>query len=103
MAKFKFRSGDVVLVTNGSDKGKTGKILSVLKSKHQVLVEGINKKQRHQKSNSQQQGGVLSIEKPIDISNVAHSIAGKAAKTKWVLENENKTLVFKSNGKKVRS
>jgi len=98
----KFKSGDSVLVCSGSDRGKTGKILSVLNKSSKVIVEGVNVKKIHQKSNSNQQGGILSVEKPIDISNVSHFIDGKPAKTKWVFEGDKKVLVFKLDGKKVR-
>jgi large subunit ribosomal protein L24 len=66
------RKDDIVEVISGDDKGKRGKVLRVLPKSHQVVVEGINLVYRHVKpSRRNPQGGRISKEMPIDVSNVA--------------------------------
>lgn len=62
--------GDKVIVTTGSDKGKEGKIIKVIKEKNQVVVEGVHIVKKHQKPNGQNPGGIIEEERPIDASNV---------------------------------
>jgi large subunit ribosomal protein L24 len=65
------RKGDVVRVVTGDDKGSTGKVLRVLKDKNKLVVEGVNRVYRHLKpSRRNPQGGRLSKEMPVDVSNV---------------------------------
>jgi large subunit ribosomal protein L24 len=65
------RKDDTVVVTTGDDKGTRGKVLRVLRSKNQVVVEGVNRVYRHLKpSKRNPQGGRLSKEMPVDVSNV---------------------------------
>ena len=68
----KLRKGDEIIVLIGKDKGKLGKILSVIDDK-KVLVEGINRAKKHQKGNPNAgiQGGIIDKDMPINISNVA--------------------------------
>ena len=66
------RAGDVVQVVAGDDRGKRGKVLRVLRDKNKVVVQGVNLVYRHLKpSRRNPQGGRLSKEMPVDISNVA--------------------------------
>lgn len=71
--KTKIRKDDKVMVIAGKDKGKIGKVLKLLKKKDAVLVEGVNKVQRHTKANpyANQPGGIVEKEAPIHVSNVA--------------------------------
>lgn len=70
------KKNDIVEVITGDDAGtakarRTGRVLQVLPAKNKVLVEGINRVYRHMKPNRRnQQGGRLSKEMPIDLSNV---------------------------------
>jgi len=65
------RKGDLVVVMAGKDRGKSGKVLSVLRHERKVTVEKINLIKRHTKPNQQnKQGGILEREAPIQISNV---------------------------------
>ncbi len=70
--KTKIRKDDKVMVTAGKDKGKIGKVLKIIKKKDRVLVEGVNKVQRHTKANpyAQQPGGIVEKEAPVHFSNV---------------------------------
>jgi large subunit ribosomal protein L24 len=65
------RKDDTVQVTTGDDKGRTGRVLRVLLDKDRIVVENVNRVYRHVKpSRRNPQGGRLSKEMPIDISNV---------------------------------
>lgn len=67
----KIKVGDKVRVITGSNKGKEGKVLKVLKKDNRVVVEGLNIVKKHVKPNAQNEtGGILEIEAPIHISNV---------------------------------
>ncbi len=70
-AKLKIKKGDRVVVIAGRDKGKLGEVLRVIPSENKALVQGVNIVRRHQKQTPQQDGGIISKEAPIHISNVA--------------------------------
>lgn len=73
MAKqFRIKKGDVVQVITGKDKGKSGKVLKVLRQEDRLIVEGIKLVKRHQKQTVSQEGGIVEKEATIHISNVAH-------------------------------
>jgi large subunit ribosomal protein L24 len=70
--KMKLRKGDKVIVISGGEKGLKGEIVKVYPSENTVVVTGVNKKHNFLKpSQSNPEGGVVSIEKPIDASKVA--------------------------------
>ena len=65
------KKGDTVVVIAGKDKDKKGKVLEVFPKNERVLVEGINMTKKHQKPTQQmQQGGIITQEGPIHVSNV---------------------------------
>ena len=65
------RKNDLVQVLSGKDKGKTGKVLSVIPQKEKVVVQGVNIFKRHSKpSPKNQQGGIIAREAPLHISRV---------------------------------
>ena len=65
------RKGDMVRVVTGDDKGATGRVLRVLTDRNKLVVEGVNRVYRHLKpSRRNPQGGRLSKEMPVDVSNV---------------------------------
>ncbi|MEG1989915.1 MAG: 50S ribosomal protein L24 [Terrisporobacter sp.] len=71
MTKMKLRKGDTVIVNNGTEKGKKGKILEVSVKDNLVLVEGINIRTIHAKAKKQgQESGIIKREKPINASKV---------------------------------
>jgi large subunit ribosomal protein L24 len=67
----KIRKGDTVLVLNGRDKGRTGEVIEVRPAEDRALVRGINMVKRHQRQSAQQEGGIISKEGPIHLSNLA--------------------------------
>jgi large subunit ribosomal protein L24 len=68
----KIRKGDRVVVTTGRDKGKKGEVLKVLTEDGRVLVSGVNMIKRHTKQSAREQGGIVTKEAAVHISNVAH-------------------------------
>ena len=70
--KFKIHKDDTVQVIAGKDKGKRGTIVRVVTKKDAVIVSGINIVKKAMKKRSQQdQGGIVEVEAPLHISNVA--------------------------------
>ena len=79
----RIRKNDTVYVRTGADKGKTGRVLFVNYDKDTIVVEGINMRKKHQRPTQKNpKGGVISIEAPVHLSNVAlySSSAGKPVK-----------------------
>ncbi|MBQ4287300.1 MAG: 50S ribosomal protein L24 [Bacteroidales bacterium] len=71
MKKLRVKKGDTVYVNAGNDKGKTGKVLSVIPAEDRLIVEGVNMVSKHTKPNAKQpQGGIIRQEAPVHISNV---------------------------------
>ena len=83
--KFKIKTGDTVIVITGKDKGKTGKVSSVIKENDRVVVEGVNIMKRHRKATQESPGKIEEIEASIHISNVAHldPETGKPTRVKY--------------------
>jgi|SRR5512137_2405860 large subunit ribosomal protein L24 len=97
----KIKKNDEVIVIAGKDKGNRGNVLRVLDDL--VLVSGINKVKKHQKPNPVKgvAGGIVEMEKPLHISNVAiYNATSKKADRVGVklLEDGRKVRVFKSSG-----
>jgi len=69
----KIRKGDRVIVLSGRDKGRTGEVIEVRPDEERALVRGINMVKRHQKQTAQQEGGIISKESPVHLSNLAYA------------------------------
>lgn len=70
--KFKIRKDDTVEIIAGKDKGKRGSVVRVLRDKDRVIVSGTNLVKKAMKKRSQQdRGGIVEVEAPLHISNVA--------------------------------
>ena len=67
----KIRKGDKVIVLTGRDKGRTGEEIEVRSSEARALVCGVNMLKRHQKRTAQQDGGIISKEATVHLSNLA--------------------------------
>jgi large subunit ribosomal protein L24 len=98
----RLKTGDLVVVLAGKDKGKTGKVLRFSKKPNRVFVESINNVKKHIRPNPQknQQGGIIDIESAIHISNVAivNPSTNKADRVGFkYLEDGRKVRYFKSN------
>ena len=67
----KIKVGDNVRVITGSNKGKEGKVLKVLRNEGRVVIDGVNVVKKHVKPNRENEtGGILEVEAPLHISNV---------------------------------
>ena len=67
----KIKKGDKVVVLTGRDKGKTGEVVQVLPKEERALVRGVNLVKRHQRQTANQEGGIISKEAPLHLSNLA--------------------------------
>jgi len=67
----KIRKGDKVVVLTGRDKGRTGEVIEVRPGEGRALVRGVNIVKRHQRQSAQQEGGIISKESAIHLSNLA--------------------------------
>ncbi len=67
----KIKKGDKVIVLAGRDKGRTGEVVEVRPAEARALVRGINLVKRHQRQSPSQEGGIISKESPIHLSNIA--------------------------------
>lgn len=98
----KIRKGDKVIVIAGNERGKTGTVLSC--TAERILIQGINMRKKHVKPTQQnQKGGVISMEKPIHISNVKPcDEAGQPIKLKVQIDDKgNRELVHRVDGKDI--
>ena len=72
MATLKIKKGDTVYVLAGDDKGKTGRVLNVLREQGKAIVEGVNIVSKSTKPNANApQGGIIKKEAPINVSNLS--------------------------------
>ncbi len=71
MSAAKIKKGDQVVVLAGRDKGRSGEVVEVHPRAERALVRGVNMVKRHQKQTAQQEGGIISKEMPIHLSNIA--------------------------------
>ena len=67
----KIRKGDKVIVLTGRDKGRAGEVIEVRRDDGRALVRGVNLVKRHQKQTAQQEGGIISKEATVHMSNLA--------------------------------
>lgn len=71
MPSLKIKKGDRVVVLTGRDKGKRGEVIAVMPKENRALVRGVNVVRRHQRQTASQEGGIVSKEAPIQVSNLA--------------------------------
>src|ERR1700731_2570977 len=67
----RIKKGDTVIVIAGRDKGRTGEVIEMRRDEARALVRGVNMVKRHQRQSTTQEGGIVSKEAPIHLSNVA--------------------------------
>jgi large subunit ribosomal protein L24 len=67
----KIKKGDKVVLIAGRDKGRSGEVVKVMPSEGRALVRGLNMVRRHQRQSQTQEGGIISKEAPVDLSNLA--------------------------------
>ena len=99
MSTMKIKKGDLVKVIAGADKDKEGKVLAVNKENGTILVEGVNMRTKHAKpSASNQEGGIIHQEGPIDASNVMYIHKGEATRVGFKMDGDKKVRVAKKTG-----
>ena len=104
MNKMSIKKDDLVVVLSGKDKGKQGKILSVLPKESKVIVEGVNVATRHTKPRKQgEQGGIVKRETPIRACKVALYCGkcGKGVRVGFKIEGDKKTRVCAKCGAEI--
>jgi large subunit ribosomal protein L24 len=101
--KLKIRKGDKVVVRTGRDKGKVGEVLRVFPEDNRALVQGVNVVRKHQKQTPGQEGGIVSKEMPIHISNIAlrDPKDGKPTKVGYKVLKDGKKVRFARNSGEV--
>ncbi|WP_243169548.1 50S ribosomal protein L24 [Eubacterium segne] len=99
MSAMKIKKGDTVRVIAGKDKGKEGKVSAVDVKNGTVTVEGVNMHTRHTKPSAQNQnGGIITQEGPIHISNVMLVVKGQVTRVGFKVEDGKKVRIAKKNG-----
>jgi large subunit ribosomal protein L24 len=99
----KIRKGDKVVVLTGRDKGRTGEVIEVRPRENRALVRGVNLVKRHQKQSATQEGGIISKEAPIHLSNVAYADKdGKPTRIGWTFRKDGtRVRVAKKSGAEI--
>ena len=91
----KIKKGDKVVVLTGRDKGRTGEVVEVRPKEERALVRGVNVVKRHQRQTMNQEGGIISKEAPVHLSNIALADPRDGKPTRVGFK-------FMADGKKVR-
>ena len=95
MPKLKIRKGDHVVVVTGKDKGKRGEVLKVMPADNRAIVKGVAIMRKHQKQSATQDGGIISKEAAVNISNIALEVPKDGKPTRVGYK-------FLKDGRKVR-
>ena len=99
MSSMKIKKDDMVKVIAGKDKGKEGKVLAVNVKDNTVIVESVNMVTKHSKpSAANQNGGIITKESPLHISNVMLMVDGKATRVGFKMDGDKKVRVAKATG-----
>ena len=97
----KIKKGDKVVVLTGRDKGRGGEVVQVMPTEGRAVVRGVNMVKRHTRQSGTQEGGIISKEAPIQLSNIAIADPkdGKPTRVGFkVLDDGRKVRVAKRSG-----
>ena len=96
----KIRKGDKVVVLTGRDKGRTGEVVEVRPADARAIVRGVNIVKRHQRQTAQQEGGIISKESTIHLSNLALADPkdGKPTRVGYQFKDGKKVRICKRTG-----
>ncbi len=99
----KIKKGDTVVVLTGRDSGRSGEVIQVMPKDEKALVRGINLVKKHQKQSQNQEGGIISKEAAIQLSNLALQDAnGKPTRVGFrILEDGRKVRFAKTTGDQI--
>ena len=103
MPSLKIKKGDRVIVMAGRDKGKRGEVIAVMPKENRALVRGVNMVRRHQRQTATQEGGIISKEAPIHLSNIAYlGKDGKPTRVGFKIQADGKKVrIAKSSGAEI--
>ncbi|MDG1996170.1 MAG: 50S ribosomal protein L24 [Emcibacteraceae bacterium] len=102
--KCKIRKGDEVIVLAGKDKGKSGEVTKMLLTEGRAIVQGINLVKRHTKQSQTNEGGIITKEASIHISNLSlkDPKSGKATRAGYKMEKDGtKIRIAKASGETI--
>jgi large subunit ribosomal protein L24 len=96
----KIRKGDKVVVITGRDKGRSGEVIEMRPRESRALVRGVNMVKRHQRQTATQEGGIISKEAPVHLSNIALADPkdGKPTRVGFKLVGDKKVRFAKRSG-----
>ena len=96
----KIRKGDKVVVLTGRDSGRTGEVIEVRPAENRAMVRGVNMVKRHQKQSASQDGGIISKEAPVHLSNlaIADPKDGKPTRVGFKMIGDKKVRFAKRSG-----
>jgi large subunit ribosomal protein L24 len=96
----KLKKGDTVVVISGKDKGQEGEVVQVLPTVNKVIVNGVNTAKKHSKARkTNQQGGIIDRDMPVDASNVMLVHKGKPTRVGYTTQPDGtKVRVAKRTG-----
>ena len=100
----KIKKGDKVVVLTGRSMGRSGEVIRVIPDENRAVVRGVNIVRRHQRQTASQEGGVISKEAPIDLSNIAIADPkdGKPTRVGFkVLDSGKKVRIAKRSGEQI--
>jgi large subunit ribosomal protein L24 len=100
----KIKKGDKVVLLAGRDKGRNGEVVKVMPTEERAIVRGLNMVRKHQKQTQTQEGGIISKEASIHLSNIAIADPkdGKATRVAFkVLDDGRKVRVAKRSGETI--
>ena len=96
----KIRKGDKVVMMTGRDKGRSGEVIEMRPAEGRALVRGIHMVKRHQKQTAQQEGGIVSKESSVHLSNlaIADPKDGKPTRVGFKMVGDKKVRFAKRSG-----
>ena len=96
----KIRKGDKVVVITGRDRGRSGEVIEMRPTENRALVRGIHMVKRHQKQSATQEGGIVSKEASVHLSNlaIADPKDGKPTRVGFKMVGDKKVRVAKRSG-----
>jgi large subunit ribosomal protein L24 len=99
----KIRKGDKVVVLTGRDKGRTGEVIEVRPTEGRAVVRGVNMVKRHQRQSATQEGGIVSKEAAIHLSNIAVADPkdGKPTRVGFKMVGDKKVRFAKRSGAEI--
>ena len=99
----KIKKGDKVVVLTGRDEGRSGEVIQVLPKENRAFVRGVNLVKKHQKQTQNQEGGIISKEAAIQLSNLAfQDVNGKPTRVGFrILEDGRKVRFAKTTGDQI--